>query len=178
MGKIVIVAVAAAILIVIFIVYGTIGSRQNGIASGNASGSAMLSADSPAQTPTSSAAASPAPIRSGTAKTTAAPVIRFVTPVSNDIWQIGTQNLISWNTPGNFTGSISLIDAATKQFVGVILPQVGPKQTSDAWNTRDLLLGRTNPLKKDVVPGTYEIQIIYDGNNIRPAASPAFTITN
>ncbi len=176
MGKIVIVGVIAAILVIVAIVYGLGGQSGNSIVTSSTSDNAALSAASPTQTPT--AATSSAPTHSGTAKAPAGPTIRFITPVSNDIWKIGTQNVISWNTPGNFTGSISLIDAATKQFIGVILPQIGTKQVSYTWNTRDLLLDRTNPLKKDVIPGTYEIWIAYDGNNIRPATSPAFTITN
>ena len=91
---------------------------------------------------------------------------------------IGVKNPISWSKAGNFSGSLSLIDATTKQFVGTILPEVGPSQTSYTWNTLSVALSRTNPAGQDIVPGTYEIELAYGGNNIKPVFSSAFTITN
>lgn len=187
LSKIVIAAVLVVVAIILVIIYGTTGNGHSGTAL-NTPGDASVTAQSPTQTPAQTSTTSGQP--HGSAPTTSrhpsvpitptpnGPVISFITPVNNDIWKINTQNVISWNAPGNISGSISLIDAKTNQSVGVILPQVGPNQTSYAWNTRDILLDRTNPLKKDVIPGTYMIRIAYDGNNIKPAMSPTFTITN
>ena len=178
--KVIIVGVGAAILIVLTIVYATSTGSQNPVADNSAN--PALTANSPTQTPGISG--STTTVEGGSVVTVVAgpsasgPVIKFVTPIKADIWKIGTQNLISWNKAGNFSGSLSLINASTGAFVGTILPEIGPQQTSYAWNTRDLMLTRTDPLKKDVVPGVYEVRIAYDGNNIKPVTSPAFTITN
>jgi hypothetical protein len=177
-SKVVMAAVIVVIFIVLVIVYNT-GSATNPGPTNTTSTSApgaTLTAASPTQTPTSSVAQT----NSGQVVAPRPPaiIIHMITPVSKDIWKIGTQNVISWNKAGGITGSISLINATTKAFMGVVLPQVGPNQTSYTWNTRDLLLDRTNPLKKDVVSGTYMLKLSYDGNNVQPVTSPVFTITN
>jgi hypothetical protein len=172
LGKVVVVGVIAAILIVFVIVYnGTSGSNQNTaldnsglVVAANTSGTITTSQNNINR---NEAAISPAP-----------PNIKLITPVAGDVWKIGTQNPISWNTPGEISGDIYLVDAKTNAFVGVILPEVGPNQTAYSWNTRDVLLDRTDPLKKDVIPGTYIIKIVFDRNNIPVITSPKFTITN
>jgi len=106
----------------------------------------------------------------------ARPVINFITPVADDLWKINTYNSISWTKAPNVTGYIYLVDATTKNFVGVIIPQTGTLQTSYSWNTRDLLLSRTNPLKKDVTPGSYIVEMAFDANHLPLISSPVFTI--
>jgi len=160
MSKVGIVAVIAATLIVLSIVYGT-GSYQGTISQGNNDQSTSFNAVSPTQTPTQTSTPTSSMGRPSAATTRppAPPTIHFVTPVKNDIWKIGSQDLISWDRAGNFSGSISILDATTKQSIGVILPQIGTKQTSYTWNTRDVLISRTDPLKKNILPGTYVLRI-------------------
>jgi hypothetical protein len=179
-GKVVIVAIVAVILIVAAIVYGTGSNSGQNVAINSATSTGTNSPASTSTTPPTTPAVKsvtqgPAPV--ATVKITS-PVIAFVTPVKNDIWKIAAYDDISWTKPGKISGSLSLIDGDTGQFIGVILPQVGPNQTSYTWNTRDLLLDRTSPLGKTVVPGTYKIRLSYDGNGIQPLTSPVFTITN
>jgi len=188
--KIIIVAITGAILIILFIIYGgTSGSNQSVELPTTASPANVptTSTGNPTETSTpmqpsggSPTSASPSHTYPATpaTKSLPSPIISIITPVANDIWKIGMQNLISWNKVGDISGSVSLISAVTQQFVGVILPQVGPNQTSYTWDARDVLLNRTNPYKKDVLPGAYEIQLSYDGNSIQPAKSSVFTITN
>jgi len=116
---------------------------------------------------------------SKTTRTTVPPpiIIRLITPVSNDQWQIGITNPISWNNAANFTGEIDLLDGSGN-FVGVILSETGTNQTSYGWDTREYSLARYNPLKKEVVPGTYRIRLKFDGNNLPPITSPVITVTN
>lgn len=103
--------------------------------------------------------------------------IKVLTPTAGAAWTIGQQNTISWNPEAGTTGVIELLQAgATKNFVGIILPQTGPHQTSYTWSTRDLSLSRTNPAGITVAPGSYVIRILFDGNNLAAATSPAFTI--
>ena len=177
-GKVIALAIATGLLIVLGITLGTGSAGQHGAPTGsNTNSGAAVTAQAPAQTATGTTAANVSSNPSTrTIKPATSVVIHFITPVKDDIWNVGTQNIISWDKAGNISGSLSLIDAATGQFVGVILPQVGTGQTSYAWNTRDILLSRTNPLKKDVTPGTYKIKLSYDGNNIQPIVSPPFTI--
>ncbi len=186
-AKVIIVAVVAAVLIIWIIVAST-GSSQTAAldASSTATdsiGSTLLGANAPAPTgtapstgenPASAGGKTSAPIVAAPA----APVIKFVTPVVNDIWTIGNQNPIAWSAAPNVSGAISLLSAATGQSIGIILPEIGPKQTSYTWNTRDVFLNRSDPQKTDVVPGSYKIEVSFDGNNLKPIVSPAFTIIN
>ncbi len=103
--------------------------------------------------------------------------IRLLTPIAGETWAFAQQNTISWDRAANVSGQIELLNASTRALVGVILPQTGPSQTSYTWNTRDLLLSRTNPLKKTVSPGTYLIRIAFDGNNLSPVTSGVVTIS-
>ena len=105
-------------------------------------------------------------------------IIHLVTPVANDVWTIGASNPISWTNAANFTGEIDLLDAKTGKSIGVILSQTDPNQTSYAWNTREYSLSRYNALEKQVTPGTYQIELKFDGNNLPPVTSAVITITN
>jgi hypothetical protein len=102
--------------------------------------------------------------------------IHLRTPIAGETWTIGQQNTISWDRAAGVYGQIELLDASTKTLIGVIIPQTGPNQTSYTWNTRDILLSRNNPLKKNVVQGTYLVRLLFDGNNLAPVTSGAFNI--
>jgi hypothetical protein len=112
------------------------------------------------------------------AKGVPTPSVNFITPVANQVWKIGNQNLISWFSAPGFSGQIDLLNPTTHALVGVILNEIGPHQTSYTWNTRDLLPSRTNPLKKTVLPGTYVVELQFDGNNVPTVISAPVTITN
>jgi hypothetical protein len=114
----------------------------------------------------------------GTATSPTQIVIKITAPAAGDIWKIGTKNSIAWTKAPNVTGYIYLINAETKNLVGVITPQIGPQQTSYPWDTRQLGFSRTNPAQKDVVPGTYYVSIAFDGNHLPIISSPIFTIVN
>lgn len=180
-SKVIILAVVAAILIIVAIVYNQGGNSTQDNTSNVSATTATSSTETstqPATSPQANTKAStghPAvPIVNGPP----APVISIITPVGNDVWTIGTKNVISWNKAGNITGSISLINESNQSFAGIILPEIGPDQTSYTWNTLSVSLNRTDPAGKDITPGIYEIEITYDGNNIKPATSFPFSIIN
>jgi hypothetical protein len=106
---------------------------------------------------------------------TSAPIL-FVTPVPGDTWKIATTNPIQWSREAGVTGQIELLNASTKNLVGVILNEIGTHQTSYSWNTRDIYLSRTSPSKTTVTPGRYLIKISFDGNNLSPITSQPITI--
>jgi hypothetical protein len=171
-----IIAVLSVVIIVLVGVIVSLNSKRSPAAqNGNPAGTSTILA---ASTTSSTPVAAP---KKGTVSTAPAsparPVISFITPVAGDLWKIGTYNPISWTEVPGVTGYIYLVDAASGDFVGVIIPQTGAQQTSYSWNTRDLLLSRTNPLKKDVTPGSYIIEMAFDANHLPLIASPAFTIT-
>jgi hypothetical protein len=173
------VAAIAAILIILVIVYNGNGQNPNSTTNNVNLTSPTVTATSPTETQN----LEPNPTSSKSTGTVfpaapAAPSIKMIAPGSGNSRTIGVQNLISWSKAGNFSGSISLLAAPSKQFAGVILPTTGPSQTSYTWNTRDVFLSRTNPSKKDVLPGNYIIEVAFDGNNLKPIFSQAFTITN
>ncbi len=148
-----------------------------------------FSAGVPANTnPPRSATGGTAPVRTPVQKVTGgnnvpivapAPItIDLMTPISGNVWTIGGQNPIAWSAPAGITGEIDLVNAATKQFIGVILSETGPNQTSYSWDARSIYLARYSPDQKDVVPGTYAIRIHFDGNGLGDLVSGPITITN
>jgi hypothetical protein len=175
-----IVGVVVVVAVVLIVLYGG-GQNASPMPAGTSSptgatvsdnGSAVPGGTTPAPSGGTSAGGTKAPTPSGP-KTVP---MTFVTPVPGDTWKIGTQNPIQWSREGNFSGQIELLDASTLQLVGVILNQIGTHQTSYTWNTRDLLLSRTNPLKKSVVAGRYVIKISFDGNNLSPITSQPINV--
>lgn len=104
--------------------------------------------------------------------------IILITPVPGVTWTITQDNVISWQKAAGTTGQIELLDASTMALVGVILPQVGPNQSSYTWNTRDLLLSRTNPEKTTVTAGRYIIRIAFDSPDFAPITSQPINISN
>ena len=104
--------------------------------------------------------------------------INLITPISGNAWTIGGANPIVWSAAANITGEIELVNADTKAFIGVILSETGPNQTSYSWDARSVYLSRYGADKKDVVPGTYSIRIHFDGNGLGDLVSGPITITN
>ncbi len=104
--------------------------------------------------------------------------IDLMTPIANNVWTIGQPNPIAWDNPANITGEIELVNATTKAFIGVILSETGPKQTSYSWDARSIYLSRYGADQKDVVPGTYSIRIHFDGNGLGDLVSGPITIIN
>jgi hypothetical protein len=104
--------------------------------------------------------------------------IDLLTPIANNTWTIGQPNPIAWSAAAGISGEIDLVDATTKQFIGVIISNIGPDQTSYIWDARAIYLGRYSADKKDVVPGTYSIRIHFDGNGLSDLVSGPITISN
>jgi hypothetical protein len=175
-GKIIVIAVVALVVILAIFLYG--GSKPaNSPTSASSSNSGATQAV--ANTPSGSGAQPSGSGSNGTRPPVPPPiVIHLITPVAGDQWKIGVTNSISWNNQANFTGEVDLLDAKTGTFIGVILSETGPHQTSYGWDTREYALDRYSPLKKEITPGSYKVRLRFDGNNLSPIISPAFTITN
>jgi len=103
--------------------------------------------------------------------------IHLLTPIANNVWTIGQANPIAWDNAADITGEIDLVDANTKQFIGVILAETGPKQTSYTWNAEQVYLGRYSANEVAVEPGVYSISIHFDGNGLGDLVSGPITIT-
>ena len=97
-------------------------------------------------------------------------------PSSNAPWVFGTTNTIQWNRAANITGGIYLEDAANGKIVGWILEQAGPQQTSFPWDTRDVFLSRSSPLKQDISAGSYVIKVMFDSPEDPTITSQPFSI--
>lgn len=176
-GKWIIVGVVIVAAVVLIAVYG--GGPSASPAPGAAT-STGVTAGTPTTTGSTPAGGTSQTGGTKTTGGTATPkpaAITLITPVANDVWVIATQNSIQWSRAPGVTGQIELLDASTMRLAGVILNQIGARQTSYAWNTRDLLLSRTSPSKVTVMPGRYVVKIIFDGNNLAPIVSPPLTIT-
>jgi hypothetical protein len=129
-------------------------------------------------TSTSTDTGAPAVPATGASNPPAQIVISITSPAAGDVWKLGATNTITWIKAPGVTGYVYLINAVTKNLVGVITPQIGPQQTSYPWNTEHLSLSRTDPSQKDAVAGTYFVSMGFDGNNLPIISSPTFTIVN
>ena len=162
MGKVIIAAVVVVIVIVLIFIYGGNGQPSIQNPGSPSSTTAITSTAGGGQpqnvaTTTGGTGSNPPP-----ATHTKPPsiTISLITPVVNDQWKIGAANPITWNPAGNFSGEIDLLDGKTHSFIGVILSETGPQQTSYDWNTREYSLARYNPLKRKL-PGNvcYPIEV-------------------
>jgi hypothetical protein len=140
----------------------TITTVTNGTPGGSSTASAP---------PSPSSSTNSAPSLPGSAIT-----IHLVTPIADNVWTEGQANPIAWDNAAGITGEIDLVDATTKQFIGIILAETGPKQTSYTWNAEQVYLGRYSADEKAVIPGTYSIRIHFDGNGLGDLVSGPFTI--
>lgn len=163
--------VGGLIIIVIVIISLVLVERQNIPAPGAIANPAGN--NSPATTPSNP----PSPMPQGSPSTpSTSPTINLINPVPNDQWKLGAPNPIAWSQEAGVTGEIDLLNASTKALVGVILSETAAHQTSYSWDTRQVYLARYNPLKKDVVAGTYVLRIKFDGNNLPTLTSGLITI--
>ena len=169
-------------LIVFFIIHrntAPTGDTNNATNTGNASATVVTTVTgitlkgSTTTPPPSGGAKGNIPALPGPAIT-----IHLITPLSGNAWTIGGANPIAWDNPANITGEIELVNVNTKTFIGVILLETGPNQTSYSWNARSIYLSRYGANEKDVVPGTYSIRIHFDGNGLGDLVSGPITITN
>jgi len=97
--------------------------------------------------------------------------------VANDQWVSTIQHTIQWNrASGAPNGTISLVNAATGAVVGWIQQQILPTQTTFPWNTRDIFMTKTGPLKEDVAPGQYRIVLTFNSPSDPPVTGPIFSI--
>ncbi len=151
------------------------GSAQNGARTTGATNTVTTVANG---TPGGSSTAS-AP--GGNGNTPLAPgstiTIHLLTPITNNVWTIGQANPIAWDNAADVTGEIDLVNANTKKFIGVILSETGPKQTSYTWNAEQVYLGRYSANEVAVEPGVYSISIHFDGNGLGDLVSGPITIT-
>ncbi len=115
-------------------------------------------------------------IPAGTAKLKTQTSIVITHPTTGEKLVIGQNNLIQWNKEAGVGGSIYLVNDADESIVGWINPEIGVHQTSYTWNTRDVSLGRSNPSRKDIVPGTYVIKLQLDSARPTTISSMPFQI--
>jgi hypothetical protein len=178
-GKWTIIAVVIVLAVVLIVVYG--GSENNNAAPASNSASSSTTGAT-ASDNSSTPGATPSTGKTNTAGTVvthpqSSGGITLMTPVPGDTWVIDTQNAITWSkAAGVPTGEIELLNASTKDIVGIILNDIGQSQTSYTWNTRDLLQSLTSPNKITVTPGQYVIRVIFNGNDLAPLTSQPFTI--
>lgn len=182
-----VVIVAAVLLIIIFPPHGAATGAGTAATASATSTAASGTASASTTSVTAANGASPAPSVGQSAKTGSSNIpalpgptitIHLLTPIANNVWTIGGQNPIAWDNAAGVTGEIELVNATTKQFIGVILSETGPNQTSYSWNARSIYLGRYSADQVDVVPGTYSILIHFDGNGLGDLISGPITITD
>ena len=148
--------IVALLIVVIILAALLITKNGSNVPSSPAASSTTASANIPAGTQTATKPAPTTPVmHPASGGSTSATKIHILTPVAGDIWTIAKQNHISWDKQAGVSGQIELLDAATLKLVGVILNETGPLQTYYDWNTRDLLVARTNPAKIIVTQGKY-----------------------
>lgn len=178
-GKWLVVGIVVVMVIIVAVVYGP-GQSQS------PAPQTVSPSPSPSGTPAATEpTATPSPASAGTGSTGGAItpahppaiVINLITPVKNDLWMINKPNPIVWDREAGVTGEIDLLDATTKNLVGVILSETGAHQTSYSWDTRQIYLLRYSPLKKDITAGNYVLRLKFDGNNLPSLTSYPFTIT-
>ena len=90
--------------------------------------------------------------------------IVVVSPLANEEWVIGRLHTIKWSPEAEVTGGIYLVNANTKQVIGWIISELGPRQTSYNWDTRLVFLGRYGGVKQEIGVGGYYLVIKFDNN--------------
>ena len=176
-SKLIISAIVVVVAVVLIVYYGA-GTPASGPNLGTTTPTSGSSPSAPSGGSTNPATGGTGTQTGGTTGgTKTSGGITFVTPIAGQTWIIAQQNTIEWSRAGGVSGQIDLLDASTKALVGVIIPQTGMNQSSYAWNTRDIFLSRTSPLKKNVVPGTYVIRVAWDGNRLSSITSQPIVIS-
>ena len=149
------------------------------------------SASAPSGTATSTAAtsttAAPLPATgarrtssAGTASTAPAPAtanpITFSSPAAGTQWILQKQHTISWSRAAGSPGSLVLLDPTTNAVVGWIEQNIDLTQNSFPWDTQDVFLSQTSPLKKNILPGDYRVAITFASPNLPVVISPVFSV--
>ncbi|RJQ29767.1 hypothetical protein C4571_00635 [Candidatus Parcubacteria bacterium] len=154
-----------AVIVVVVIALSFSLSRKSPGEPQTPSGEIPLSG-APAGTPRPSGGDSP---KSGTPgapapKPAASPSSPTVlSPASGEKWVSGENHDIRWSKAVGRTGAMYLVDAKSGSTVGWIHISLGINQTSFTWNTKDVALSRTNPLKKEIGAGEYVLRLTFDG---------------
>jgi hypothetical protein len=177
---IVVVVVVAIILVVVYANNGAAPAVQSA-ATGTSTDTTTTSSTGATVTTASTGGAGTGHTAAGAAVPTIPTpsiVIHLLTPIADSGWTIGGTNSIAWDNAAGVTGEIDLVTADTHAFVGVILSETGPNQTSYSWDAREIYLARYGADKKDVVPGVYAVSIHFDGNGLGNLISGPITISN
>lgn len=103
------------------------------------------------------------PKRAVTSPSQKATGVEVLSPRDSDAWIIDSQNIIAWSREMGIAGSIALIDAKTEKVAGWIAQNVGARQSSFQWDTRDVFLSYYESLKKPVEAGSYKVRIFFEG---------------
>lgn len=101
--------------------------------------------------------------------------ISVVIPAPGETWLLGKSHSIRWSAEGKDGGGIELLDATTKAVIGWITPSLVAHQATVSWDTQSVLVAKTSPSKKDIVPGNYIMRINFDGPRVS-ALSSSFQI--
>jgi plastocyanin len=101
--------------------------------------------------------------------------VSVTSPLAGAKWEIGKLNTISWNKAAGVSGIIYLMTKAGA-VSGVILPTIGPDQTSYSWDTTYVAVSATNASRNSVVPGEYKIRLVFSGNNLPVTDSGVITL--
>ncbi len=102
--------------------------------------------------------------------------ITITSPAQDAAWVLQNQNTITWNQAAGSPGGIYLLNAGTGAIVGWIEQQVSATQTSFSWNTRDVFVSRTSPIKADVPAGRYRIALTFSSTRYPTVTSQTFSI--
>ncbi len=175
-------ALAVGLIIIIVLVIAVVRSGPAPAPSSAPSGAAT----STVATTTATSSGTPA---TGTRRTTpsattgttapapaAATPISFTSPSAGTQWIFGKQHTITWSRAAGSPGSLVLLNPTTNAVVGWIEQNIDLTQNSFPWDTQDVFLGQTNPLKKNILPGDYRVAITFASPNLPVVIGPIFSV--
>ncbi|MBM3256830.1 MAG: hypothetical protein FJY98_00665 [Candidatus Liptonbacteria bacterium] len=102
--------------------------------------------------------------------------ISITSPRPDEQWALKESHLVKWSKSPGVSGSLYLVNAMTKSVVGWISPTITPEQTSYSWDTQYLNISRTDPSRKEILPGRYIIRMELDRRPPAIAESAPFVI--
>jgi hypothetical protein len=100
----------------------------------------------------------------------------ILAPLGGAQWVFGQNNTVQWKRDTDSIGYIYLVNAADGSIAGWLIQQTNAHDTSFSWNTRDLYISRTSPIKQDVAPGRYIIKVGFTSPQWGTIASAPFSI--
>lgn len=139
-------------------------------------GAQAVSGNNAAAIPGGGTVSKPPTVPATTASKPASSGNYIISPAAGAQWVFEQANLIQWAKGAGVTGNIYLVNAADGTVAGWLIQQTNAHDTSFNWNTRDLYISRTSPIKKDVKPGKYIIKISFNSPQQPPLASAPFSI--